>query len=158
MGFITKIGAKVVSSGSTYAKEAAAKITKMARPKPKMAQKVNIVSDEFTQIPGVLNLTTGTKTFRDIGGGIRVVQPGPQTKLGQLGIEQVTTYPKGFWGNESALYALQFRGAKKPAPCLMDKNEFKSTLDFVQEMKRLANSPAQKLQNAWNGFIEYFAS
>lgn len=126
--------------------------------RPQIAQKVNIVSDEVTQIPGTLNTTTGTRTFKDIGAGIRVVEPGPNTRLGKLGIENVTRFPQGYFGNEGALYSIRGKDQKGAFPMLMNKDEFKSTLEFLQDMKKLENpSLLKKFQNACMKVMEYLA-
>lgn len=142
MSLLSKVTANVVKAGTTALKGA----KKVAGKAPKMAQKVSIISDDVVKIPGTLNLTTGTKTFKDIGAGIRVVQPGEGTKLGKLGIESVTTYPKDFFTNSEVLHQLQFKGAKKPLP-VMNAQELKDFLPLAKELKDAAN-PLNKAVNA----------
>lgn len=161
MSLISKVASRVVSTGASAvergaaaAKKAAEAAGKAVKGKPKPAQYVDIISDDVTKIPGRLNLTTGTKTFKDIGGGVRVVQPGANTPLGRLGVENVTTFPKGAfetpWGaNTKPLISLQFKDAKEAMP-LSTPEEVKSTLNFVKELKELekqANNPVNKVIN-----------
>jgi len=121
---------------------------------PKQAQKVNIISDDITKTPGVLNLVTGTKTFRDVGAGIRVVQPGADTRLGQLGVETVTTFPKGYFLDfPQKLIALQFKGAKS-AMGLQTPQELKATLEFVKEMQKLEKQAANPVNRVVNALKE----
>ena len=142
MGLISKIASTAATKG-VQAFKGAKKVVGLT---PKPANKVLIMSDEITKIPGTLNLTTGTKTFKDIGGGIRVVMPGEGTKLGKLGIESVTTYPKDFFINSEVLHQLQFKGAKKPLP-VMNAQELKDFLPLAKELKDAAN-PLNKAANA----------
>ena len=155
MGLISRVGSKVTSAGM----ETVNKLAKAVKGTPKPAQKVNIISDEFTKTPGVLNLTTGTKTFKDIGGGIRLVQPGENTKLGKLGVEEVITYPKGYFAtpfgdNTKPLLVLKFKGAEKAMPP-QTPEEVKATLEFMREMQKLAKeNPVNK---AFMKVMNYFA-
>lgn len=136
---------------------AAGKARKFIKGKPKPAQKVHIISDEVTKIPGTLNLATGTKIFKDIGGGIRVVQPGANTRLGKLGVETVTTFPKEYFGGTpQPLISLQFKGAKSAMP-LQTPQEVKSTLEFVEDIQKLekqAKNPIYKIINTVKNAIQ----
>lgn len=142
MGLISKIASTAATKG-VQAFKGAKKVVGLT---PKPANKVLIMSDEITKIPGTLNLTTGTKTFKDIGGGIRVVMPGESTKLGKLGVESVTTYPKDFFINSEVLHQLKFKGAKNPLP-VMNAQELKDFLPLAKELKDAAN-PLNKAANA----------
>ena len=166
MGLISKVASRVVSTGASAvergaaaAKKAAEAAGKAVKGTPKPAQKVNIISDEFTKTPGVLNLTTGTKTFKDIGGGIRLVQPGENTKFGKLGVEEVITYPKGYFAtpfgdNTKPLLVLKFKGAEKAMPP-QTPEEVKATLEYMREMQKLAKeNPVNK---AFMKVMNYFA-
>ena len=142
MGLISKIASTAATKG-VQAFKGAKKVVGLT---PKPANKVLIMSDEITKIPGTLNLTTGTKTFKDIGAGIRVVEPGEGTKLGKLGIESVTTYPKDFFINSEVLHQLKFKGAKKPMP-VMNAQELKDFLPIAQKLQDAAK-PLNKAANA----------
>lgn len=142
MGLISKIASTAATKG-VQAFKGAKKVVGLT---PKPANKVLIMSDEITKIPGTLNLTTGTKTFKDIGGGIRVVMPGESTKLGKLGVESVTTYPKDYFIKSPVLHQLKFKGAKKPMP-VMTTEELKQFWPLVQALKDAAN-PLNKAANA----------
>lgn len=142
MGLISKIASTAATKG-VQAFKGAKKVVGLT---PKPANKVLIMSDEITKIPGTLNLTTGTKTFKDIGGGIRVVMPGESTKLGKLGVESVTTYPKDFFINSEVLHQLKFKGAKKPMP-VMNAQELKDFLPIAQKLQDAAK-PLNKAANA----------
>lgn len=137
---------KIASTAATKGVQAFKGAKKVVGLTPKPANKVLIMSDEITKIPGTLNLTTGTKTFKDIGAGIRVVQPGEGTKLGKLGIESVTTYPKDFFINSEVLHQLKFKGAKNPMPA-MTAEELKQFWPLMQTLKDAAN-PLNKAANA----------
>lgn len=121
------------------------KQVKIVRKTPKPARKVTILSDKIAKVPGKLNLTTGTTTFNDIGGGIRVVLPGESTKLGKLGVESVTTFPKDYFIKSDILHAVKFKGAEKPMR-LMDSKELKDLFPLVKELKESAN-PLNKAVN-----------
>ena len=142
MGLFSKIASTAATKG-VQAFKGAKKVVGLT---PKPANKVLIMSDEITKIPGTLNLTTGTKTFKDIGGGIRVVMPGESTKLGKLGVESVTTYPKDFFINSEVLHQLKFKGAKKPMP-VMNAQELKDFLPIAQKLQDAAK-PLNKAANA----------
>lgn len=123
-------------------------IVKNLKGGPKAGEYVDIVMDDISKIPGRLYLNTGTKVFPDFGMGCRVLQPGADTKLGKLGVETVTTYPKGFYGDE-ALISLQFKGAKSPMP-LQTPQEVKSTLEFVKKMlefEKAQKNPVNRVIN-----------
>lgn len=142
MGLISKIASTAATKG-VQAFKGAKKVVGLT---PKPANKVLIMSDEITKIPGTLNLTTGTKTFKDIGGGIRVVMPGESTKLGKLGVESITTFPKDYFIKSSVLHAVKFKGAKKPMP-VMTAEELKQFWPLMQTLKDAAN-PLNKAANA----------
>ena len=147
MGLISKIASTAATKG-VQAFKGAKKVVGLT---PKPANKVLIMSDEITKIPGTLNLTTGTKTFKDIGGGIRVVMPGESTKLGKLGVESVTTYPKDFFINSEVLHQLKFKGAKKPMP-VMNAQELKDFLPIAQKLQDAAKPLNKALNTVKNMF------
>lgn len=117
---------------------------KVFGPSRKVAQKVDIVSDSHLKIPGVLNLNTGTKTFRDIGAGIRVVQPGENTSLGKLGFTEVIKYPAGFFGGKSEPLLLfeskAMQGGKPSRSILMTPNEAKDYLAICRNLAKTAEN------------------
>lgn len=122
---------------------------KVFGPSRKVAQKVDIVSDPELKIPGVLNLNTGTKTFKDIGAGIRVVQPGENTTLGKLGFTQVTRIPAGFLGGTpEPLFS--FKTKLGDVPMFMSPNEAKDYLALCRELKQTAeNNIIKKFAKNW---------
>ena len=141
MGLVSGIAAKARNA------EFVKTIAKRLRGR-KVAQKVNIISDEVTKTPGVLNLTTGTKTFNNLGGiGIRIVEPGAKTPLGQLGVTRVTKYPTGFMGNTEPLLAFETHAMKETAerlgrittPMLLTPKEAKECLALGRELKAEAD-------------------
>ena len=147
MSLVSKVTANIAKVSTNALKEA----KKVVGKTPKVAQKVSIISDDVTKIPGTLNLTTGTKTFKDIGAGIRVVQPGEGTKLGKLGVESVTTYPKDFFINSEVLHQLKFKGAKKPMP-VMNAQELKDFLPIAQKLQEAAKPLNKALNTVKNMF------
>lgn len=142
MGLVSGIAAKA------HIAETVKGIAKRFGGSRKVAQKVNIISDDFTKTPGVLNLTTGTKTFNNLGGiGIRIVEPGAKTPLGQLGVTRVTKYPTGFMGNTEPLLAFETHAMKETAerlgrittPMLLTPKEAKECLALGRELKAEAD-------------------
>lgn len=142
MGLVSGIAAKA------HIAETAKSIAKRFGGSRKVAQKVSIISDDFTKTPGVLNLTTGTKTFNNLGGiGIRIVEPGAKTPLGQLGVTRVTKYPTGFMGNTEPLLAFETHAMKETAerlgrittPMLLTPKEAKECLALGRELKAEAD-------------------
>ena len=93
-------------------------------------------------------MTTGTKTFNNLGGiGIRIVEPGAKTPLGQLGVTRVTKYPTGFMGNTEPLLAFETLAMKETAerlgrittPMLLTPKEAKECLALGRELKAEAD-------------------
>ena len=151
MGLVSGIAAKARNA------EFVKTIAKRLRGR-KVAQKVNIISDEVTKTPGVLNLTTGTITYKNIGNGIRVVNPGANTPLRKLGITQVTKYPAGMYGSEpllqfetQATIAADKLTGKRPLAIPMTIEEAKNALALGRELQAVQHkSPFEK-------FIDYLA-
>ena len=152
MGLVSGIAAKA------HIAETAKSIAKRFGGSRKVAQKVNIISDDFTKTPGVLNLTTGTITYKKIGNGIRVVNPGANTPLRKLGITQVTKYPAGMYGSEpllqfetQATIAADKLTGKRPLAIPMTIEEAKNALALGRELQAVQHkSPFEK-------FIDYLA-
>lgn len=154
MGLVSGIAAKA------HIAETAKSIAKRFGGSRKVAQKVNIISDDFTKTPGVLNLTTGTKTFNNLGGiGIRIVEPGAKTPLGQLGVTRVTRYPTGFMGNTEPLLAFETQATiaadkltgKRPLAIPMTIEEAKNALALGRELQAVQH------KSLFEKFIDYLA-